>query len=365
MNVIAGFIKKELIQLFRNPQMLVALLIMPLIQTLILNSSLSSTAQNIKLYVDGKADDYVLSKIQEKAQASKWFSAVEPTTETPFKAVQTGVADMVMVAPPKGFTRSLGSEKPELQVLIDASNVVKAQAMEQYAQAIVQKGLEETRFVTMPETTGISFKTRVLFNPEMETNYFLLPFLVAFQAAIMVIVLVSDSICREKEQGTFETLISAPIKTSHIIIGKTVPAVIVALLSMLSLQAEAMIVFHVPFVGSILQLIVVFTVMSVSFSAFSIWLSTICTTQKQGMFATMMVIMVLMLLSGGMAPVDNMPFILRYLSYCNPLYHLSEVSRTLFLKGCEWGYCFRHMGAVMLFGLVFGLWGMRRFKTTL
>ena len=365
MNVIGGFIKKELIQLLRNPQMLIALLILPLIQTLILNTSLSTTAQNIKMYIDGKANDYALSKIQEKATSSKWFSEVEPTALSPFKAVQTGKADMVLVAPPQGFTRSLGSGKPELQVLIDASNVVKAQAMEQYAQAIVQKGLAETRFVAMPETKGIEFKTRILFNPEMETNYFLLPFLVAFQAAMMVIVLVSDSLCREKEQGTFETLISAPIKTSHIIIGKTIPAVIVSLLSMLSLQAEAMIVFHVPFVGSVLQLVVIFILMSVSFSAFSIWLSTWCATQKQGMFATMMVIIVLMLLSGGMAPVDNMPVVLRYVSYCNPLYHLSEVSRTLFLKGCEWGYCLRHMGAIVCFGLIFGLWGMRRFKTTL
>lgn len=365
MSVVYGFIKKEIIQLLRNPALLFALLITPLIQTAILNNSLSNTAQNIRMYMDAEPNDYVMAKVREKAASSKWFSEVEPTAQDAFEVLRGGKADMVLVAPPKTFTRALGNGEPEMQILIDASNVVRAQAVQQYAQAIVARAVAESRLVMPQGISGVDFKTRILFNPELDTNFFCLPFVVAMLAGSSVLVLICDSMSREKEQGTFETLISAPIEKYHIILGKTIPFILVTVVNMISLLIESMLMFHLPFVGSVFQMIVIYLVFAVAMSAAAILVSTYCATQKQGMLATMMLLIVLMMLSGGMSPVDNMPPWLKTLANANPMYHFSELFRTLLLKGCEWGYLFDHLLPIVIFGLVCAFFAKLRFKTTL
>ena len=365
MNVLHGFIRKEIIQLLRNPALLVALLITPLIQTAVLNNSLSNTAQNIRMYIDAKPNDYIMAKVQEKAKASKWFSEVPSTGKDPYTILRDGKADMVLIAPPKGFTRSLGNGEPEMQVLVDASNVVRAQSVQQYARAVLNYAMSESRLVTPQSVSGVEFKTRILFNPELDTNFFILPFLVATLTGSSILVLICDSLSREKEQGTFETLISAPIEKHHIILGKTIPFLLVTVINMLSLLAESMIMFHLPFVGSVVQLVVIYLLFAFSMSAAGILLSTFCTTQKQGMLATMMSLIVAMMLTGGMAPVDNMPPFLRAMAYCNPMYHFSELFRTLMLKGCEWSYLIEHMLPILVFGGICALIAQKRFKTTL
>lgn len=360
-----GFIKKEIVQLLRNKVLMWAVLIMPLVQVIIISLALSFEAKNLKIAIDCKANDYIMQEIREKMEASGWFNKVEPLKETSFRALQMGKIDAVLIAPEKGVTHSIGNFAPRAQLLIDATNVLKAQAIEGYVKAIASSVLQKNKLSCPMIAPNVVFKTRLLFNPEMNSTFFLYPFLMAIIIMITVLTLISISITREKENGTIETLISAPIKNYHIIIGKSVPYIGIGLINLLMMQFIGKIVFHLPFRGNFALFILLFFVFSFTIAAFAILLSTFCETQQQALMALMTFLFLSIMLSGGMGSIENMPLALQFFANLLPLSHYTSLLRNMILKGTDLQYFTIHTMAIFIFGLVTSLIAFKKFKTTL
>ncbi|MDR1034416.1 MAG: ABC transporter permease, partial [Holosporales bacterium] len=259
-------------------------------------------------------------------------------------------------------------EGANIQVLIDASNVIKAQSTSAYIRHLTYSVVKEElakkiENVTVP--TVIDFKPRILFNPEMDTKMFTVPAVMVFVVAMTILSLICTSISKEKEIGTMETLISSPIKKRHIILGKVFPAIIVAFFNFVSIIVLGLLFFHVPFRGRIDMLIATFFIFCFAMSAIGIFVSTFCSSQQQSMLAVMMALFVMMMLSGGMAPVETMPIFLKGIAYANPLTHFIFLTRNIMLKGCNAIYFIKHTWPIMASGLVFMMVGITRFKQTL
>jgi ABC-2 type transport system permease protein len=281
--------------------------------------------------------------------------------------VKKGQADVAIVAPPGGFTKSVGNGNAKLQVLIDASNILKAQAIEGYLSAIAASVIKESRLLSangIPPPT-IHFRERILFNPEMNSRFFMLPFLVAMIATMIVLSTVCISMAKEKESGTMEMLISAPLEKMHIILGKTIPSICVSFINMTVIMMIGLMFFGVPFRGSWLQFVLSFLIFSTSMSAFAVLLSTFCNTQQQAMLGMMIFLFLSMMFSGGLAPVENMPPALKFFAHLMPLSHYTSLTRNIFLKGGSWGYVLQHSSAILCFGLVSAKIAIMRLKTTL
>ena len=362
-----GFLKKEIIQTLRNRVMLVAILIMPLVQAVIITIALDNEAKNINLAIDCKANDYLMQKIKDKTTASIWFNKVEPLQESPFRAIQTGKVDAVIIAPEKGFTKSVGNFKPQIQLLVDATNVLKAQAIEAYVKSIVGSVLKECQLLpsSVKTSSGIEFETRILFNPEMNSKYYLFPFLIVIITTIVLMSLVCISIAREKETGTIETLIAAPIKSYQLILGKSVPYVVIGFINLFTMLWMGKIIFDLPFRGNFPLFVLLFFVFAFAICSFGVFLSTFCQTQQQALLGMMIFLFLSLMLSGGLGAIENMPPMLRLLAHLMPLSHYTTLARNMILKGTDLQFFLTHTGAILLFGCVSAIVAFKRFKTTL
>ena len=362
-----GFLKKEIIQTLRNRVMLVAILIMPLVQAVIITIALDNEAKNINLAIDCKANDYLMQKIKDKTTASIWFNKVEPLQESPFRAIQTGKVDAVIIAPEKGFTKSVGNFKPQIQLLVDATNVLKAQAIEAYVKSIVGSVLKECKLLpsSVKTSSGIEFKTRILFNPEMNSKHYIFPFLIVIITTIVLMSLVCISIAREKETGTIETLIAAPIKSYQLILGKSVPYVVIGFINLFTMLWMGKIIFALPFRGNFPLFVLLFFVFAFAICSFGVFLSTFCQTQQQALLGMMIFLFLSLMLSGGLGAIENMPPMLRCLAHLLPLSHYTTLARNMILKGTDLQFFLTHTGSIFLFGCVSAIIAFKRFKTTL
>ncbi len=363
MKVFWGFFKKEIIALVRDPILLIAVLVMPAVQLVVLSGAITLQANNLRLAIDAVPNDYVMEKIYNHAIGSGWFVPVMPTDKDVVRAVQSGAADVAIVAPPGGLTQALVRGDGQAQILIDSMNILKAQSIEAYLQGIILTAIRDLGYVVPPP--AINFDVRILFNPELNTKWFMVPSLIAILVFLALLILITISITKEREAGTMETLLAAPISRADIIMGKVVPYVLVSFLIMLSILIIGLIMFRLPFVGSGVMFLLGFVVFSVPASAIAVLLSDYTHTQQQALLGVVIVSFMALMLSGAMIPAENMPSILQYVSYINPLSHYAYIVRNIILKGSDWMY-FAHHSLVMLGGgAVIWFFAVRRFKTTL
>ena len=271
----------------------------------------------------------------------------------------------MIAAPEKGFTKSVGQLSPQIQLMTDATNVLKAQAIEAYIKSISGAVLRENKLSSPVIGPNVSFKTRILFNPETNSTFFIYPFLIVIIITVTMLSLVCISVTREKETGTMETLIAAPIRSYHIILGKCIPYVVVGLINFFLMIALGKILFNMPFRGSFMLFMILFFVFAFTITMFAILLSTFCQTQQQAVLAIMTFLFISLMLSGGMGAVENMPPLLNFLANFMPLSHCTSLARNIMLKGSDLQYFCLHTGSIFMFGLLTAYIAFKRFKTTL
>src|ERR1035441_9723434 len=172
---VMGFFKKELVQTLRDPRMRIMLFVMPLIQMTIFGVAISTETRNIKLAAVYQPNDFLMRRVVERCYSSQWFVPAKGLEgNDPFRWVQSGKADAVLLAPEKGLTRAVGRGGADLQLLIDSSNITKAEAVENYTRAILGQVMGEA-FPVKDQNPPVRFVVRYLYNPEMKTSIFMVP----------------------------------------------------------------------------------------------------------------------------------------------------------------------------------------------
>lgn len=358
-----GFFKKEIIALTRDKVLLAAVLIMPAVQLVLYSGAITLEAKNLRLAVDTIPNDIVMEKIYNHAIGSGWFVRVPNTEMDAVTAVQSGVADVAIVAPSGGLTRSLARGNGQIQILIDSMNILKAQSIEAYLQGITLSAVKEFGY-SVP-ATAVRFDVRILFNPELNTKWFMVPSLIAILVFLSLLILITISITKEKETGTIETLISAPVSRWNIIMGKVLPYIVVSFVVMLSILLIGLWLYKIPFAGSVTMFIVGFFVFCVPASGIAVLLSNYTRTQQQALLGIVIVAFLMLMLSGAIFPTENMPKVLQYISYVNPLSHYSYLVRNLILKGADIGYFSRQCFMMLVVGVLIWYVALRGFKTKL
>jgi ABC-2 type transport system permease protein len=364
MNTLVGFIRKELTQTLRDPRMRVLLFVMPVIQLTLFGVALSNEVKNIRLAALFDSKDTVLRDIYERSVASKWFLPARSREQDPYTMIEANEADAVLVPPPGGFTQALGRGEAPLQLLVNATNVLQAQSIENYLQSIIQRTLQDDLNSTLP-TPPIQITVRVLFNPALETSIFLVPGTMCMIMIITTMTLANVAIVREKEMGTFEMLISAPVSRSEVIYGKTIPYVLLGMSNFPLILAVAMFVFHVPMRGSLLILFIAAFAFICTAVALGTLISTYCRNQQQAILAGFLFLFPMIMFSGLMFPVENMPTSVRWISHLDPLAHFIGLLRNIMLKGGEANYVVRQITILAVMALLSVIASFRRFKTTL
>jgi len=359
-----GFIKKEFLQTLRDPRNRVILFIVPAIQLMIFGFAISSDIKNIRLAVPAGYSDFLLDEIRDRAFASGWFIPAQTTRQDPFAVIQADEADAVLVPPPGGLTGSVGRGEGEVQLLINACNVTKAQAVENYLRTLINAVVRQNVQADAARPQ-IVFDLRVLYNPTMRSSLFLVPAILGLILCLFTIIFTAMAITKEKEQGTFETLIAAPVSPDEILLGKSIPFVIMGLVNTPVTLCAAVFILGVPLRGPLAVFFLSAAVFVCTTVAIGILISTVCRTQQQSMMAGFLFLFPAQLLSGLPFPVENMPAYLKILAYINPQYYYNELLRNIMLKGGEPRLVLTNLFILALMAVVLMRISYSRFKTKL
>ena len=363
MNVtLRGFMKKELVQTLRDPRMRIVMFAVPMIQLIVFGLALSNEVRNIRLVGMFAPSDVVGQRIIRNALASTWFVSGEVSGGA-FETIRSGNAHAVLIPPPGGLTRSLERGDGHLQLLIDAGNAVRARSIEAYLQRIVADTLAQEAGGAPPP--ALNFSLRVLFNPSMDTSLFLVPGVMVMILTLLTIIVTSMAIAREREMGTLEMLISAPIRKWELLLGKTLPYVLIAMADVPLILFAGWLLFGVPIRGSLIELFLVSGVFVCTAVAVGTLISTFARNQQQAMMGGFIFMMPAILLSGIMYPIETMPPAISWLSQLDPLRHFVTLLRNILLKGGDPLVVLRHVGALLGLAAVSIVVSARRFRSTL
>ncbi|HEX9911783.1 MAG TPA: ABC transporter permease, partial [candidate division Zixibacteria bacterium] len=201
------------------------------------------------------------------------------------------------------------------------------QAQQRLAQASV------AGMVSKPKILSLENQVRAWYNPELKSRDFNLPGILALILMITTMMLTSMAIVREKEIGTIEQLMVTPIKTSELILGKVTPFALIGFIDVCLITLVAILWFKIPFKGNFLFLLLSVMVYLLTTIGIGLFISTLSRTQQQAMMTTFFFLMPAIILSGFMFPIANMPKLIQYLTYVNPLRYFLVIVRGIFLKG--------------------------------
>lgn len=361
--VLLGFIKKEFAQTLRDPVMKVFLFVAPVIQLLIFGYAINTDFKNINLAVIHSPSDRIARQMSERIYATGWFNKIEPVSGDPVDLLQRGKADAVLIAPTGGIEKEAARGTAKLQLLIDAQNATKARAVESYIQNIAAMFLAE-KYPSI-KNNRVSFNIRVLYNPAMETPIFMIPGIMTLIMCLATIMLTSMSIAREKELGTFESIIAAPLSNVEIILGKTIPFIIIGLIDAAFIMGAGVLIFGMPVRGSFLLLFLATFMFVCTTVSIGTLISTFAANQQQAMMGTFIFVFPAMLMSGIFFPIENMPIAIKWIAYIDPLKYFIVLLRNVMLKGTIPEVFWPNFAAIFLITVASVAVAARRFRQTL
>jgi ABC-2 type transport system permease protein len=205
---------------------------------------------------------------------------------------------------------------------------------------------------------------RIWYNPELRSSLYMVPGVICLILLLTTLMLTAMAITKEREMGTLEQLIVSPIRPLELMLGKTIPFIIIGFVDILLVVLAGKIIFDVPLRGIPLLLGVAFLFILTTLSL-GLFISTVSRTQQQAMMTAFFVIMPAMLLSGIFSPIESMPRPIQYITLLNPLRHFSRCVRGILLKGNGVASLWPQILALFLFGVMAIILSSLRFKKRL
>ena len=359
-----ALIVKELQLAFREPDSR-RLLIMPvLLQLALFPFAATLEVRNATLAVFNQDRGAASNELVQRLTATQAFpNQLRVSSERELKSAIDEQRALLGVWIPEDFSRAIGSGRTaQVLAIPDGRRSNSAQIALGYAQSIVQ-----TYAVELARSAGRTPPSEVVvrnwFNPNLEYRWFLLPSRVAIITTIGSLIVTAMSVAREREQGTFEQLLVSPLTPGMIMVGKTVPAVLVALGQATVIVLASVFLYHVPFRGSVVLLYLSMLCYALSLAGFGLFISSLCETQQQAFLGVFTFMVPAVMLSGFVAPVENMPQWLQWVSWVDPLRHFIVIVKGLFLKGFDAPLVWANLWPLLLISVAtmsLGYWMFRR-----
>jgi ABC-2 type transport system permease protein len=369
---------KEFIQVFRNPRMRIILFLPPLVQLLVFGYAANTDIRNISLGVYDLDHTPESREMTEHFASSGYFRIVEKP-KSPLemrRRIDEGRISAALQIN-SGFARQLRTRQGTMvQIVVDGTDSNTASVVMAYAQRIVAEYSRQVlvqRIFSLPNIPdemkrpffvkgGIEVESRAFFNPNLESRNFYVPGIMAFLIMLVTLLLTCMAIVREREIGTMEQLIVSPIRPFELILGKTIPFAIIGYIDVLIVTLVGVFWFEVPIRGSILLLLAATTIYLLSSLGIGLFISTISHTQQQAMMTMFFFFVPAILLSGFVFPIANMPPIVQYLTYANPLRYFLVIIRGIFLKGSGFDILWPQMLALAVLGGIVFTFSSLRFR---
>ncbi len=371
--VILEIIKKEFYQIRRDKRMLAISVLAPVLQVLLLGYAATTDIKDSTMVVCDMDRTAESRAFVESFTTSNYFipkySVNRPEEVNAY--VERAKVSIALIIP-KGFARNIfAHETSQIQVILDGADANTANILLTYATQIVASYSRNIIAQYSSAVSGMSLpqvipEPRMWFNPDLKSQNYMVPGVVALVLLIITMTLTSVSVVKEKEIGTLEQLMVTPIKPYQLILGKLIPFTIIGFVDTIIVLAIARFWFGVPLAGSVVLLFGLSGLFILSTLGLGLFISTIAKSQGQAMMiAQFFFFMPFMFLSGFSFPIANMPQWIQYLTYLIPLRYFLEIVRGIFLKGSDITHLWPQATALAAFGIIILTISVSRFRKTL
>lgn len=365
-------VRKEFRQTLRDPRAARMMFITPILQVLVFGFVVNTDVRRVPTMVldrDGTAESRELVATLTAADYFRVTGYAASSSDL-VNALDHGDA-VLAVEIPRGFAADIVSgRQASVQVLVDGSSANTANVALGYAAQIVsryglRRGVEiATRSGPARVQPGVDFRTRAWYNPNLKSQVYNVPGVVATITLLMCLLLTSLAVVREREIGTLEQLMVSPLRPAELMLGKMLPVVFVAFVDLLLVTGVALLLFDIPLRGSFLLLL--FAALGYIFAGLGmgLWISTVSRTQQEAFMSMFLFFLPALFLSGFMFPIESMPKGFQYLTLLDPMRHFLVVVRGIFLRGAGWDVL--HVQIITLYGMGIGLllFAASRFRKT-
>ena len=331
-------VRKEFIQLMRDKKNRPLLILAPLIQLILFGYVVTTDVRDIRVALLDQANTPESRRLIEAFDANPTFRIthfVRDPQQLEHLLIHRNV-NMAVRIPPDFSRRLRKKETSAVQILVDGSMSNMAAVRISYTTVVLDRFNTQLLHELYPlrmDYGEVDARIRTWYNPNLDSRYFYVPGIVAFLVMLLSLLLTSMAIVREKEAGTMEQLIVTPLKAYELILGKTIPFIIVAQAQMMMVIVFAVLWFKIPLVGSIPLLVAATALFLLSTLGVGLFISTVSRTQQQAMMTNFFFILPFFMLSGFVFPIANMPQVVQWLTFLNPLKHFLIIIRGIFLKG--------------------------------
>lgn len=329
---IVAIAKKEVFHIVRDPFTVALALGMPVVMVLFFGFAIEFNMDRIKLAVFDADKTQHSWDLQKTFTSSNYF--ISNTVLSPAYAIQAldeGRAHAALIIPPKYSQDLKPLSESSVQILIDGTDNSSAGSIVGYLGGI-QRNIITQEFGNFREP--IKVQTRFLFNPELNSRWFVVPGLAAAIIAILSILLTALTVAREWENGSMELLLSTPVRPVEIILGKLLPYSAMGIVAVFFVFFMSQLVFSVPFRGSFFVYLVACLIFLSTYLAQGLLISVLTRKQQLSMqFAMLSGLLPTILLSGFIFPVEHMPSFFYYFTMLLPARWFIKISRELFLQG--------------------------------
>lgn len=365
---------KEFLQVFRDRKMRGIIFVMPVLQVLVFGYAVTLDVAHIRTAVYDLDNSVASRELIARFAKSGYFDIVERVygDEALGQLIDRGEVSAGLKIN-HGFTDDLRAGRTaQLQVIVDGSDSNTAGVVLDYSAKItgqLSRKVLLTRFTRIRGSFNkpgrVELQTRTWFNETLESRNFYVPGVIAIVVMLITLMLTSMAVVREKEIGTIEQIMVTPITPLEFILGKTLPFALIGFADVLLVTAVGVFWFAVPIQGSLLLLFAATALYLMTTLGIGLLISTVSQTQQQAMMSAFFFYFPAVLLSGFMFPIANMPELVQWLTYLNPLRYFLVVVRGIFLKGIGPEILWPQMLALAVLGTALLWLAASRFKKTL
>ncbi|MEZ4465214.1 MAG: ABC transporter permease [bacterium] len=328
--------EKEVRQTLRDPRTLVVLVIAPVLQLIILGFAVNLDVDHVPTIVVDADRSGASRAFADGLLAGDAFTRHDdaPDPDTALDRLTAGEASVAIIVP-VGFAAALAAGRTApLQIISDGSDAQRGTVAQNTL------GAYAARFATLGrEGAPIGHpdvRPRILYNPTLDSRVYFVPGVAATLILVVTLIVTSMGLAREKEAATLEQILVTPLSPSALVAGKTLPYAVIGLFDLGLVVAFGSMLFDVPVRGSLPLLFTAGGLYLLTTLGLGLLVATVARTQQQAFMAAFFLILPMVLLSGFMSPVANLPAVLQPWTLLDPVRHFVEVLRGVLLKGAGW-----------------------------
>jgi ABC-2 type transport system permease protein len=366
---ILHLVRKELLQLRRDPQMLRILFASPVFQLFVFGYAVSTDIRHVATALFDQDRSVQSRELAERFVRSGYFDIVaRPAAPREIDDLLDAGRVQVALVIPRGFAEDLAADRTaRVQLLVDGSDSMTAAMISgyaggvagEYSSRVAAERLERLR-ARVQRVPAVEERTRVWYNPELKSVRFMVPGVLSMILFLVTMLMTSLAIVKEREIGTLEQLVVTPITPGELIAGKTLPYIGIGFVEILLVLALSTFWFRIPIAGSVPLLFALSLVFILTSLGLGLFISTISHTQQQAMMSTFFFMLPSILLSGFIFPIANMPLAIQWLTHVIPLRYYLVIVRGIFLKGNGFAVLWPQVAVLALFGAaILGLSALR------